>query len=176
MCRQQVKVLQHDNKIVVAHDLVRPKTEEKKIHFEDLPADMVRVEVTEVVLIFFDLNIHGPPILEYVIVGQCKGKLIKWPKKNIELYTTSTQSFQRPATRVTPARPSSSCGSCPCQTFENAGDNGAGANMVMDKEQLAGETPPHQYKPSIKDQAVYFSATPKGMQTSMKWAYTGTQV
>jgi hypothetical protein len=34
---------------VVAHDLVQPKTEEEKIHFEDLPGDMVRVEVTEVV-------------------------------------------------------------------------------------------------------------------------------
>jgi hypothetical protein len=90
MYRLQVEVLKHDNKIVVAHGLVQPKTEEEKIHFEDLPADMVRVEVTEVVQTFFDLNINGPQIPEYVTLGQCKGKLIKWPKKNIELYATST--------------------------------------------------------------------------------------
>jgi hypothetical protein len=47
---------------VVAHNLVQPKPEEEKIHFEDLPADMVRVVVTEVVQTFFDLNIHGPQI------------------------------------------------------------------------------------------------------------------
>jgi hypothetical protein len=143
MCHLQVKVLKHDNKIVVAHGLVQQKTEEEMIHFEDLPADMVRVEVTEVVQTFFDLNIYGPQIPEYVTLGQCKGKLIKWPKKHIELYTTSTQSFQRPATRVTPARPSSSCGICRPQSFENAGDNGVGADMAVDKEQLVGETPPH---------------------------------
>jgi hypothetical protein len=150
MCHLQVEVLKHDDKIVVAHDLVKPKTEEEKIHFEDLPADIVRVEVTEVVQTFFDLNIHGPQIPEYVTLGQCKGKLMKWPKKNIELYTTSTQSFQQPATRVTPARPSSSCGICPPQTFENAGDIGAGADMAVDKEQLVEETPPNQYEPATK--------------------------
>jgi hypothetical protein len=90
MYRLQVEVLKHDNKIVVAHGLVQPKTEEEKIHFEDLPADMVRVEVTEVVQTFFDLSIHGPQIPKYVTLGQCKDKLIKWHKKNIELYTTST--------------------------------------------------------------------------------------
>jgi hypothetical protein len=78
---------------VVANGLVQPKTEEEKIHFEDLPADMVRVEVTELIQSFFELSIHGSQILEYVTLGQCKGKLIKWPKKNIDLYTTSTQSF-----------------------------------------------------------------------------------
>jgi hypothetical protein len=90
---------------------------------------------------FFDLNIHGLQIPEYVTLGQCKGKLIKWPKKNIESYATFTQSFQRPATRVTPACLSSSYGIFPPQTFENAGDNGAGADMAVDKEQLVGETP-----------------------------------
>jgi hypothetical protein len=98
---------------VVAHGLVQPKIEEEKIHFEDLPAHMVSVELTEVVENFFDLNIHGPQILEYVTLGQCKGKLIKGLKNNFELYVTSTPSFQRPATRVTLARPSSSCGICP---------------------------------------------------------------
>jgi hypothetical protein len=138
MCRLQVEVLKHDKKIVVAHGLGQPKTEEEKIHFEDLPVDMVRVEVTKVVQTFFDLNIHGSQTPEYVTLGQCKGKLIKWTKKNIECYTTSTQSFQRPATRVTPACSSSSCGIYPPQTFENAGDNGAGADMAVDKEQLVG--------------------------------------
>jgi hypothetical protein len=85
MCHLQVEALKFDNNIVVAHGLVQPKTKEEKIHFEDLAADMVRVEVTEEVQNFFDLNIHGPQIPKYVTLGQCKGKLIKWPKKNIEL-------------------------------------------------------------------------------------------
>jgi hypothetical protein len=159
---------------VVAHGLVQPKIEEK-INFEDLPADMVRLEVTEVVQSFFNLNIHGSQMPEYVTLGQCKGKLIKWPNKNIELYATSTQSFQRPATRVTPARPSSFCGICLPQTFENASDNGAGADMAMDKEKLVGETPPHQYEPTTKTKPSTI-VPPKETQTSMKWAYTGTQV
>jgi hypothetical protein len=70
MCRRHVKVLKHDNKIVVANGLVQPKTEEEKIHFEDLPADMVRVEVTELIQSFFELSIHGSQILEYVTLGQ----------------------------------------------------------------------------------------------------------
>jgi hypothetical protein len=27
--------------------------------------------------------------------------------------------------------------------FDNAGDNGAGADMTVEKEQMVGETPPH---------------------------------
>jgi hypothetical protein len=57
MCSLQVEVLKHENKIVVAYSLVQPITEEEKIHYEDLPLEVVRDQVTEVDHHFFDLNI-----------------------------------------------------------------------------------------------------------------------
>jgi hypothetical protein len=100
MCSLQVEVLKHENKIVVAYSLVQPITEEEKIHYEDLPLEVVRDQVTEVDHHFFDLNINDPQNTKYVTLGQFKGNLIKWPKKNIELYATSIQSFYRPATHT----------------------------------------------------------------------------
>lgn len=47
MCSLQVELLD-GNKMVVAQGLVKLKTVEEKIHYVDLPADMVRVVVTEV--------------------------------------------------------------------------------------------------------------------------------
>jgi hypothetical protein len=146
------RILKHENKIVVAYSLVQPITEEEKIHYEDLPPEVVTVQVTEVDHHFFDLNINDPQKPKYVTLGQFKGNLIKWPKKNIELYATSIQSFYRPAThtRVTPSCPSSPSGICTPQNFENACDNRVGVDMAVDKEQSVGETPPYQHEPATK--------------------------
>jgi hypothetical protein len=89
------------------------------------------------------MKITHPANLDCVTFGECKGYLIKWKKSTIELYATSSHPCQPPASRVTPTGPSP-IGISSAQTYENYGANGAGGDMVIDKELLIGDTlPPH---------------------------------